>query len=314
MAHTQDATSSVPIIDIAEIESENALRAIDVACREWGFFQVVGHGIGRDITSGLFEAAHAFFEQPSDIKRQILRTEDNPWGFYDQELTKNTLDWKEVFDFGPADGEHRPRWPDAQPEFESAVRAFYLACESLAHRILRAVSMNLGMPADHLAADFREQHTSFLRLNYYPSLTPDRVQDADKPFGVNQHSDAGALTLLLQDSQPGLEVCKDGNWHLVEPVDGALVINIGDMVQVWSNDRYRAALHRVTTNTEHARFSAPFFFNPGWETDYAPLPSAIDADNPPRYRAINWREFRTLRHAGDYADYGDEVQITDYRI
>ena len=314
MARDQDATLSVPIIDIAEIESEDALRAIDLACREWGFFQVVGHGIGKDVTAGLFDAAHAFFEQSSEIKRGILRTEENPWGFYDQELTKNTLDWKEVFDFGPADGEHRPRWPSEQPEFEPAVNAFYRACESLAHRILAAISINLGMPADHLSADFRQQHTSFLRLNYYPSLPPDRVQDTDQSFGVNEHSDAGALTLLLQDAQAGLEVCRDDVWHLVEPVDDALVINIGDMVQVWSNDRYRAALHRVVTNTEHARFSAPFFFNPRWETNYKPLPSAVDAENPPRYRAINWREFRTLRHAGDYADYGDEVQIADYRI
>ncbi len=314
MDRNRHATSSVPVIDIAEIESDAALRAIDTACRDWGFFQVVGHGIDRAVTSGLFAAARDFFELPSDVKRRILRSEDNPWGFYDQELTKNTLDWKEVFDYGPADGEHLPRWPADQPEFEAAVLAFYGACESLAHRLLAAISTNLGMAPDFLAADFKYRHTSFLRLNYYPSLTGDRRQDQDQPFGVNQHSDAGALTLLLQDSQPGLEVCRDNNWYLVDPVEGALVINIGDMVQVWSNDRYRAALHRVVTNTDHARFSAPFFFNPRWETDYAPLPSAVDADNPPRYRAINWREFRTLRHAGDYADVGDEVQIADYRI
>ena len=309
-----DTSASVPVIDIGKIEGADALRSIDRACREWGFFQVVGHGIGEQVTSGLFEEAQAFFAQPADVKRLILRTQDNPWGFYDRELTKNTLDWKEVFDFGPADGEHRPRWPANPPGFEAAVRAFYGACETLAHRLLAAVSTNLGVPADHLARDFEDRHTSFLRLNYYPSLEGAAERDAGQPFRVNQHSDAGALTLLLQDSQPGLEVCRDGVWHLVEPIDGALVINIGDMVQVWSNDRYRAALHRVVTNTDHARFSAPFFFNPRWEADYAPLPSAVDADNPPRYRAINWREFRTLRHAGDYADYGDEVQITDYRI
>ncbi len=309
-----EATRSVPVIDIAQIDSPYARDAIDRACREWGFFQVVGHGIGADVTTGLFEAAQAFFEQPSEVKRHILRTADNPWGFYDQELTKNTLDWKEVFDFGPADGDHRPRWPDEPAGFEAAVRAFYDACENVAHRILAAISVNLGMPADYLATGFGDAHTSFLRLNYYPSLPPERSSEGARPFGVNQHSDAGALTLLLQDSQAGLEVCRDGDWHLIEPVDGALVINIGDMVQVWSNDRYRAALHRVVTNTAHARFSAPFFFNPSWDTDYAPLPSATGDDNPPRYRPINWREFRTLRHAGDYADYGDEVQISDYRI
>ncbi len=222
MNDNSDTTTSVPVIDIEEIEGEEALRAIDFACREWGFFQVVGHGIGERVTSTLFEEAHTFFAQPTDVKRQILRTEDNPWGFYDQELTKNTLDWKEVFDFGPADGQHRPRWPADRPGFEPAVRAFYDACEALAHRLLAAISTNLGMPADHLGRDFGDRHTSFLRLNYYPSLAGSAAQAADKPFGVNQHSDAGALTLLLQDSQPGLEVCREGVWHLIEPVDGAL--------------------------------------------------------------------------------------------
>ena len=103
-------------------------------------------------------------------------------------------------------------------------------------------------------------------------------------------------------------------WHLVEPRSDALVVNIGDMVQVWSNDRYQAALHRVTTNTDNPRYSAPYFFNPEYRANYAPIPTMVDADNPPRYREINWGEFRRLRADGDYADYGDEVQISHYRI
>jgi isopenicillin N synthase-like dioxygenase len=86
------------------------------------------------------------------------------------------------------------------------------------------------------------------------------------------------------------------------------------MIQVWSNDRYRAALHRVVTSTDRDRFTAPFFFNPSYSTMYEPLPTTVDADHPPRYRPINWREFRSLRAAGDYADYGDEIQIAHYRL
>ena len=94
----------------------------------------------------------------------------------------------------------------------------------------------------------------------------------------------------------------------------ALVVNIGDIVQVWSNDRYRAALHRVTTNTERDRYSVPFFLNPAYAAHYAPLPSTVDASHPPRYRPINWGEFRRLRTAGDYADQGEEVQISHYAV
>jgi isopenicillin N synthase-like dioxygenase len=110
------------------------------------------------------------------------------------------------------------------------------------------------------------------------------------------------------------EVYRDGNWFLVEPRPDALVINIGDIVQVWSNDRYQAALHRVVASDRADRLSAPFFFNPAYATDYAPVPTTVDDAHPPRYRPINWGEFRSRRAAGDYADYGDEVQIAHYRV
>ena len=98
---------------------------------------------------------------------------------------------------------------------------------------------------------------------------------------------------------------QDNAWHVVEPRPDALVINIGDIVQVWSNDRYFAALHRVIASAERERFSIPFFLNPGYDTNYAPVPTMVDANRPARYRAINWGEFRRRRADGDYADYGD---------
>ena len=313
MSETDASLDSVPVVDIAELDDPRVREAIDRACRDWGFFQVTGHGIELSVLEGLFEAAGSFFALPRDEKRRILRSEDNPWGYYDQELTKQTLDWKQVFDYGPADGDGmQPRWPDGLPGFEAAVRAYYDSCEALAFRLLGVIATNLDMPAHSLDRHFEHGHTSFLRLNFYPRYTGDAGDT--KPFGVNHHSDAGVLTLLLQDDQAGLEVCRDDRWYLVEPTPGALVINIGDIVQVWSNDRYRAALHRVVTSPERDRYSAPYFFNPSYDTDYAPLPSLLDDANPARYRSINWHEFRSARHAGDYADYGSEVQISDYRI
>lgn len=304
-------TDFVPVIDIADLKSRKSLDTIDRACRDWGFFQVTGHGIDEHVVAGVFAAAHAFFAQPVAEKRRILRTADNPYGFYDRELTKNRRDWKEIFDYGPADGSlMRPQWPAAVPGFEDAVTAYYRACEDLARRLLGAIAINLGMPADTLTKDFAATHTSFLRLNYYPKCPH---TNGERPLGVGQHTDSGALTLLLQDEQPGLEVFRDGRWYLVEPRRDALVINAGDMIQVWSNDRYKAALHRVVTNAERDRYSVPFFLSPSYETAYAPLPTTVTGNRPARYRAINWREFRTLRAAGDYADLGEEIQISHYR-
>jgi len=305
---------TVPVIDIEALESSASLTAIDRACRDWGFFQVTGHGIEPQLIADVFAISRQFFAQPSAEKRRILRDADNPWGFYDRELTKNRKDWKEIYDFGPADGDKlKPRWP-AGPfrlRFEPVVRTYYASCRALSLRLLSAIASNLGVEPGYLACGFGGAHTSFLRLNYYPKHPPG-AQD-DRPFGVGEHTDSGALTLLLQDSRPGLEVRRDGRWHLVEPRAGALVVNIGDIVQVWSNDQYHAALHRVVTNPASDRYSVPFFLNPSWETTYEPLPTTVTRERPARYRPIHWREFRTLRAAGDYADVGEEVQISHYR-
>ncbi|MDH4109827.1 MAG: hypothetical protein OEW35_16195 [Gammaproteobacteria bacterium] len=306
---------NVPVIDIAELNSPASLAAIDRACREWGFFQVTGHGIDPPLLQSIFAVSREFFGQPTDDKRRILRDADNPWGFYDRELTKNRQDWKEIYDFGRADGDKlKPRWPVGlfRLRFEPVVRAYYANCKSLALRLLSAIASNLGVDPDNLARGFDSAHTSFLRLNYYPKY-PHIAAGDGRPFGVGEHTDSGALTLLLQDEQPGLEVCRDGRWYLVPPTPGALVVNIGDMIQVWSNDQYRAALHRVVTNPRADRYSVPFFLNPSYETTYEPLPTTVNALRPARYRRINWREFRSLRSAGDYADLGEEVQISHYR-
>lgn len=311
---------NIPVINIAQLENAETLAALDAACREWGFFQVVEHGIDDAVLTALHREIRMFFTQRDSVKRAISRTENNPWGFFDRELTKNTRDWKQVYDYGPAnDGALRPQWPRSLPSFKPSVLAFYAACETLAYRLLGAISTNLGMSPEHLSSGFRPAHTSFVRFNYYPVCpTPARPADVETPsdgyLGVNHHTDGGALTLLLQDRQPGLEVFRDGQWNLVEPRDDALVINIGDIVQVWSNDQYRASLHRVAANADAERFSAPFFFNPAYETNYAPLPATVDRTRPARYRAINWGEFRSLRAAGDYADRGDEIQISHYTL
>lgn len=304
--------SSVPVVDINRLASSETLEALDYACREWGFFQVVNHGIPRDVVEAVFGEARNFFHQPMAVKRTIVRTKETPFGFYDRELTKNVRDLKQVYDYGPEyDGVIRPQWPAGMSGFKNAVIAHYRHCEQLGHRLLTAISTNLGMAPGYMSSLFGANHSSFLRLNYYP-LSPGAGSRGS--LGVGQHTDAGALTLLVQDGQPGLEVFHGGGWHVVEPLKDAVVINIGDIVQVWSNDRYRAALHRVLASVDRERFSIPFFMNPAYRVNYAPLPATVSRERPARYREINWGEFRKLRADGDYADYGEEVQISQYRI
>ena len=337
----------VPIIDIGEL-SPDTLQQIDAACRDWGFFQITGHGIDPGVTSAALAQMREFFAAPLAFKKAVERTAENVWGFYDRELTKNTLDCKEIFDVGPPQDTGPlagsvPQWP-SDAAFKNAIEAFATACERVAYKVLSAISQNLGQAPDGLAQSFGDAHTSFLRLNYYPVPTehgaPGTVGspqldinspqldinspqldinspqldinspqlDINSPqLGINHHTDAGAITVLFQDDQPGLQVFKNDGWHTVVPRKDALVINIGDIVQVWSNDRYKAPLHRVLASDGVERFSAPYFFNPSYETNYAPL------FEPAKYRPINWGDFRAGRASGDYADYGEEIQIEHFR-
>ena len=317
--------NQVTLIDVSRLlEDGDALASLDSACRECGLFQIIGHGIPAALLAAFMGEMRRFFALPMDQKRRISRTADNIWGFYDRELTKNTRDWKQILDIGPTSREGPtmgsvPQWPEALTGFQNIVEKFNAECERVAQLITAGISVNLGMPADHLTSAFGDAHTSFLRLNYYPVCDDPAPENAatipDKgQLGVNRHTDAGAVTVLLQDDQAGLQVLRGERWYTIHPGPDALVINIGDVVQVWSNDRYTAPLHRVLASSSRERFSAPYFFNPTYETNYAPLPSLTADGEASRYRPINWGEFREGRAAGDYADHGEEIQISNFRI
>ena len=187
--------------------------------------------------------------------------------------------------------------------------------EKTLHKYMRVDWIDGKVPGSFFGAD----HTSYQRLNYYPPCSLPAPADAPHVpvtghLGISHHTDSGAITVLLQDAQPGLQMWQGDRWHLIAPHADALVINIGDVVQVWSNDRYRAPLHRVLAHASTPRYSAPYFYNPDYAAVYEPLLGACDSAHPPRYQPISWGEFRAARAVGDYADQGEEVQISDYRI
>jgi isopenicillin N synthase-like dioxygenase len=318
-------TLSVPVIDMAAPEAGVA-RAVAGACEEWGFFQIVGHGVDPVLTEAVTAQAHAFFAMSRAKKRALSRTALNPWGYYDRELTKNLRDKKEIFDIGPEVGgpvgedglwSASTPWPPDGATFRSTMLAYAAACEILSHRLLELVCLGLDVDRAKLDVAFAPSSTSFLRLNHYPVNDPleDLAPEEASPgadLGIHHHTDAGALTVLLQDQIDGLQVWRADDWRTVAPTPGALVVNIGDMVQVWSNDLYRAPVHRVLAMNTVERLSLPFFFNPAYETSVAPLERCTDPDRPARYHPIRWGEFRQRRADGDFADHGAEVQISDY--
>jgi isopenicillin N synthase-like dioxygenase len=233
------------VINLGGSETQVATQ-VAATCRDWGFFIVTRHGIPAAGIAEVMTETRRFFAQPLAAKRALVRTLDNPWGYFDRELTKNRLDRKEIFDIGPpgerddaAPFEGETLWP-GDSSFVSAMQRHIDACEALSSRLMALIVTGLGVDPASLDTAFRPSPTSFLRLNSYPA-GPSSTHDR----GVHHHSDAGALTVLLEDGTPGLQVLNNGLWHDVEPVAGALIINIGDMMQVWANDRYSAPIHRV---------------------------------------------------------------------
>ncbi len=183
---------------------------------------------------------------------------------------------------------------------------------------MRALCVSLGVAPDVLDRAF-DPHSSFVRLNRYAPCPDPAPPDAplfpeSGHLGVHHHTDAGALTVLYQDEVAGLQIDHDGAFVVIEPVPDAFAVNLGDMLQVWSNDRFRSPLHRAITSAERTRHSAPFFLNPGYGTVAKPLESLVGPGERAHYRPISWTHFRDQRSAGDYADYGSEIQISDYRI
>ncbi len=318
----------MPVIDIAELiidssaaASTAAIDQIALACQTWGFFQIINHGIPTDQISEVWQQTHALFALPVEEKLAVVRSRDNPWGFYNNELTKNQRDKKEVFDFtrkgiDPIYGRTN-RWPPDRPAFQATMMAYLDSCTSLALKLLEGFCLGLDLPADFMHKDFADDHTGFVRLNYYPIKDPlselsiEHQLSAD--LGIHHHTDAGALTVLLQDEVGGLQVFRDGYWYDIPTIEDAIVINTGDMMQVWSNDTYNAPIHRVLAMESIERYSIPFFFNPAANCKVSPLPSVINEQNPSRYHDIEWGSFRGKRSEGDFADYGTEVQISQYR-
>ena len=312
------AAAEIPLVDLSRA---SAAADIAEACRDWGMFAAVGHGLDAALVEQCLGEMRRFFTRSLGEKRALLRSLGNPWGFNGRELTKNRRDRKQVFDIGPdrsdpADpfGGTTP-WPDADPVFAATMRSWKARCEALSDRLLAMIFAGLGEPAASAGEAFHPFATGFLRLNCYPLGDPFAGPDPrDGARAVHHHTDAGALTVLLEDGTPGLQVLREQRWHDVRPQPGTLIVNIGDMVEVWSNGLYRAPVHRVLAMDRRERVSAPYFHNPAWGATIAPLPGALALSGAPRFHPIRWAEFRRRRAEGDFGDYGSEVQIGDWAI
>ncbi|XP_051142835.1 jasmonate-induced oxygenase 2-like [Andrographis paniculata] len=325
------AARSIPIIDLSPLEFSDSpsglVSEVGEACRDWGFFQVINHGVDSRLRRRVESAARKFFALPKQEKTKVSRGDGNPFGYYDREHTKNVRDWKEVFDFAVLNpvvfpASHEPddlevkelfnRWPDQSlPELREAFEMYTPEMENLAFKLMGLIALSLGLQKDRFD-DFFNDQTTRVRLNYYPPCPAPHLT-----LGLGRHKDSGALTILAQDDVSGLEVKRkqDGEWLLVKPTPDAYIINVGDIIQVWSNDEFESVEHRVVVNPRTERLSIPYFLYPAHYTWVEPLPELIDRRNPAKFRKYNWGKFRAARNRSNFEKLDqDNLQISHFRI
>jgi isopenicillin N synthase-like dioxygenase len=301
--------SYVPVLDLRDDPATLAPR-LDEICREVGFFQVVGHGV-EAASDRAWAAMRAFFDLPLD-ERLSMRSPapEYPHGYSPVagEALGRTLgadappDLKEVLNTGPVDPPpHRitdedewvvwsPNlWPAALPELEASWTAYYRSMQALANRLMRLFAEALSLPATYFDP-YVDHAACGLRGICYParSTPPEPGQ-----LRAGAHTDYGTLPLLRQDAVAGLEVTtRSGEWVGVETIPDAFVVNIGDLMAGWTNDRWRSTVHRVTDPSAGAdgslerRFSMPFFHNANWDARVTCLPTCLPPGEQPKYPTV----------------------------
>jgi isopenicillin N synthase-like dioxygenase len=309
--------ASVPVIDVGGLTTDTVpaavADAIDRACREVGFFSIVGHGVDPTLATRLDALAREFFARPESEKEAVAMVHGGTawrgWFPLHGELTSGTPDHKEGYYFGRELGPTDPRvqagiplhgpnvWPVAPAGLRTALLAYLSALEDLGQRLTAAMSVALGFDPLTLSDRWFRDPVILLRLFRYP---PPTASD-DPPKGVGEHTDYGFLTLLWQDASGGLEVRSGDRWVEIPSVPDAFVCNLGDMLDRVTGGRYRSTPHRVRSPRATDRISIPFFFDPDWDAVMEPLPLAgpRPADDADR----RWDGASVHSFDGTYGEY-----------
>jgi len=313
------AKAAVPVIDISPYRhgnstERNALAAeVDRTCREIGFMVIAGHGVDPRLIEAVESASRTFFDLPLAEKMRIVRpAPDVTRGYMPLKAEvllrsrggdaqgQNKGDLNESLMIGPVDVSGAPYytapaagrhfapnlWPERPAGLRVAYESYYRVMDTLAIDLMRIFALALDLPEKYFDSSV-DRSISRLRVRNYPA-----PQVAPEPgqLRASAHSDYGSLTVLKTEDRPGgLQVQSgEGNWLDVPHVPGCFVVNIGDMLARWTNDRWVSTLHRVVNPpaervAESRRQSVVFFQNPNYDAVVACLPGCADAANPPKY-------------------------------
>ncbi|XP_054797465.1 protein SRG1-like [Prosopis cineraria] len=287
-------SSEVPVIDFSLLteRDQHEQKKLDSACKEWGFFQIINHGVGEELLQKMNGAATGFFDLEMEDKQKYSMAENDLQGYGHAFVFSEDqkLDWADLMFLMTYPPQYRnlKYWPLAVPGFKETVEEYTREINRVSGEILGNLSVLMEMEEEGL----KELHQVVklgMSMNYYPPCPkPDLV------LGISPHSDGGTITILLQDDHiTALQIHRQGHWIPVKPLPGAFVVNVGDALEVWSNGRYKSVQHRVVTNESRARMSIVMFVTPHDEAEMGPLEPML-RDAPAMYRNIKCIDY--IRH------------------
>lgn len=317
----------IPVIDVApflagsEREKYAVAQAIDQACREFGFLTIVGHGVSDDLVQATRAVAQEFFDLPLEQKQRTPRKSQASGRGYtlfgDQALAyslgeESPPDLQESYGTGPLDEMpddpyytapeawtfFTPNvWPETPVAFRPLLTEYFARLDTLSRDLMRMFALALGLPENYFDGKV-DRPVSSLRAVHYPPLT---AAPRAGQLRAGAHSDYGSITILQTDDEAGcLQVkARDGGWIDVIPPPGAFVVNLGDLMSRWTNDRWISTLHRVAVPPDGpgaSRLSLVFFGQPNYDTVIECLPTCHGPNAPPKYPPITTVELSRAKH------------------
>jgi isopenicillin N synthase-like dioxygenase len=312
-------SSRLPLINIEPLltgagDRLEVASQIAGACRESGFFYVIGHGVDEELQRRLEEVSRVFFARGIDEKLEIrMEKGGRAWRGYfpvGGELTSGRPDLKEGLYFGEELTEDHPLvrsrtpmhganlFPENIPLFRGIVLDYLDAMTRLGHAIMEGIALSLGLNDSYFAERYTGDPLILFRIFNYPAK-PHRMGDGGS-WGVGEHTDYGLLTILKQDRTGGLEVKSKSGWVEARPIPGSFVCNIGDMLDRMTGGLYRSTAHRVKSQAGHDRLSFPFFFDPNFNAEVKAIEMGerFDDDRNERWDRASVHDF-----SGTYGDY-----------
>ncbi|XP_020221856.1 flavonol synthase/flavanone 3-hydroxylase [Cajanus cajan] len=284
---------TVPLISLSQ-PHDLLVKEIAEAASKWGFFQVTDHGISHTLIQRLQEVGKEFFSLPRVEKEAYANDPSNgKFEGYGTKMTKNLeekIEWVDYFFhiMAPPSKVNYDMWPKLPPSYREVTKEYNNEMLRVTDKVLEVLSEGLGLERNILKSSLGNEEIELeMKINMYPPCPQPQLA-----LGVEPHTDMSALTLLIPNEVPGLQVWKDDSWVAVNYLQNALLIHIGDQLEILSNGKYKSVLHRSLVNKEEMRMSWAVFVVPPHEEVIGPVPSLVNHQNPSKYSTKTFAEYR----------------------